>query len=66
MKIGIIGNMNNGNFSLMRYFRDLGFDAYLLLYSNDGKGNSKHFRPESDSWEIKKWNKYIIKTIQIY
>jgi len=63
MKIGIIGNMNNGNFSIMRYFRDLGFDAHLLLYSNDGKGNSNHFRPECDSWEIKKWNKFIVRTL---
>jgi glycosyltransferase involved in cell wall biosynthesis len=62
MKIGLIGNMNNNNFALMRYFRDLGADAHLLLYSNDGRGTLSHFRPESDSWEIEKWRPYIHQT----
>ena len=62
MKIGLIGNMNNNNFALMRYFRDLGADAHLLLYSNDGQGSLSHFKPESDSWEIDKWQPYIHQT----
>ena len=39
MKIALLGNMNNNNFALLRYFRDLGFDAHLLLFKNDGTGN---------------------------
>ncbi len=62
MKVGIIGNMNNNHFSLMRYFRDLGIDAYLLLYTNDGSGSLSHFVPENDTWEIEKWMQYIIQT----
>jgi len=62
MKIGLIGNMNNNNFALMRYFRDLGEDAHLLLYTNDGQGTLNHFKPESDTWEIEKWLPYIHQT----
>lgn len=57
-KIAILGNMNNNHFSLMRYMRDLGLDAYLLLYVNE----ISHFMPECDSWDIKKWEPYIIQT----
>ncbi len=63
MKIGLIGNMNNNNFAIMRYFRDLGADAHLLLYENDGKGGLSHFKPECDTWEIDKWLPYIHQTI---
>ena len=62
MKIGFIGNMNNNNFSLMRYFRDLGVDAHLLLASNDGEAGASHFKPESDTWEIERWQPYIHQT----
>jgi hypothetical protein len=62
MKIALIGNMNNCNFAIMRYFRDLGADAHLLLYSNDGKGLSDHFRPECDTWNIDRWSPYIHQT----
>jgi hypothetical protein len=62
MKIALIGNMNNANFALMRYFRDLGCDAHLLLYSNDGQGALGHFRPESDTWQIERWQPYIHQT----
>jgi hypothetical protein len=62
MKIGLIGNMNNNNFALMRYFRDLGADAHLLLYKNDGQGTLSHFTPEADTWEIEKWAPYIHQT----
>ena len=63
MKIALIGNMNNNNFALMRYFRDLGADAHLLLYSNDGKDASSHFTPESDTWQIEKWSPFIHPTV---
>ena len=62
MKIGLIGNMNNNNFALMRYFRDLGADAHLLLYANDGQGSLSHFKPECDSWDIGRWQPYIHQT----
>ena len=63
MKVGLIGNMNNNNFSLMRYFRDLGVDAHLLLYANDGKEALSHFTPEADTWNIDKWSPFIHQTI---
>ena len=62
MKIALLGNMNNNNFALLRYFRDLGFDAHLLLFKNDGTGHSDHFKVESDTFEIKKWKPYIHQT----
>lgn len=62
MKIALIGNTNNNNFAMMRYFRDLGADAHLLLYKNDGHGPSSHFRPEYDTWDIDKWSPYIHQT----
>ena len=62
MKIALIGNMNNNNFAIMRYFRDLGVDAYLLLYKGDGSRTLSQFRPENDTWELDKWAPYIIQT----
>ena len=62
MKVALLGNMNNNHFSLMRYLRDLGIDASLLLYSSDGKGNNSHFKPESDTWNIDKWAPFIVHT----
>jgi hypothetical protein len=62
MKIGLIGNMNNNNFALMRYFRDLGVDAHLLLYLHDGTETLDHFTPEADTWSIEKWAPFIHKT----
>lgn len=64
-RIGIVGNMNNNGFAIMRYFRDLGADAHLLLYDNDGKGSLSHFAPENDSWEIDKWTPFIHRTDMI-
>lgn len=59
MKVAFLGNMNNNNFSLMRYFRDLGVDAHLLPFANDGVGTLTHFTPENDTWDIEKWRPYI-------
>jgi hypothetical protein len=60
MKIALMGNTCNNNFSLMRYFRDLGHDAHLFLYSNEGYANENPIHnPEWDTWEILKWGKYI-------
>lgn len=58
----MLGNMNNNNFSLMRYFRDIGIDAHLLLSSNDGVSISSHFKPDSDTFEINKWKPFIHQT----
>ena len=63
MKIGLIGNMNNANFAIMRYFRDMGADAHLLLYANDGQKSLSHFKPESDTWSMEKWQPYIHQTL---
>jgi len=57
MKIACIGNMNNNNFALMRYLRDLGADAHLLLFENE----FEHFLPTHDTWEIERWNLFIHK-----
>ena len=62
MKIALIGNMNNNNFTLLRYFRDLGLDTHLLLVRSDGEKSSDHFKIESDTFELDKWKPYIHKT----
>jgi len=62
MKIGLIGNMNNANFAIMRYFRDLGADAHLLLYANDGQKALSHFKPECDTWSMDKWQPFVHRT----
>jgi hypothetical protein len=62
MKIAILGNMNNNGFALMRYFRDLGADAHLLLYKNDGEKTLEHFKPENDTFNIEKWCHFIHQT----
>lgn len=59
MKVALIGNMNNNNFSIMRYLRDLEIDAHLLLMKNDYTKAQTHFAPESDTWEPEKWNPFI-------
>jgi glycosyltransferase involved in cell wall biosynthesis len=61
-RIAFIGNMNNNNFAMMRFFRDLGADAHLLLYLNDGEGASSHFSPESDTWSLERWRPFIRRT----
>lgn len=62
MKIAFLGNMNNNNFSLLRYCIDLGHEAHLYLFANDGRLNGSHFDWKNDTWNTKKWNKYIIQT----
>jgi glycosyltransferase involved in cell wall biosynthesis len=62
MKVAFLGNMNNNNFALMRYFRDLGIDAHLLLFSNDGVGCLEHFKPEDDTFNLNKWSYFIHQT----
>ena len=59
MKIALIGNMNNNNFSLMRYFCDLGINVNLILMSDDGIGELSHFHPSSDTWNFNKYKDRI-------
>lgn len=59
MKIGLIGNMNNNNFALLRYLLDLGADADLILMSDDGVGPLAHFAPSDDTWNFSKWQPHI-------
>ncbi len=58
MRVALIGNMNNNFFSLMRYLRDAGVDAELLLFADE----INHFLPEHDTWEIGKWKPFIKQT----
>jgi len=59
-KIALIGNTCNNNFSILRYFRDLGYEADLFLYSNEGHTNENPIHnPEWDTWEINKWVNFI-------
>jgi hypothetical protein len=44
--VALIGNMNNAHFSLVRYLRDRGVDAHLLLLDNE----LEHFGPASDTY----------------
>lgn len=59
MRIALLGNMNNGNFAMLRYFRDLGVQADLLQFADDGVGPLAHFSPECDTWSMEKWAPYI-------
>ena len=61
-KLALIGNMNNNNFSLLRYFRDAGVDAHLLLYNNDGQASCSHFRPQDDTFNYSVWKPFIHRT----
>jgi hypothetical protein len=75
MKIALLGNTCQNNFSLMRYMRNNGVDAHLFLFSNEGSyggkvfqnvdgvgyiaSNNPQYNPEWDTWEIEKWQNYI-------
>ena len=43
---------------MMRYFRDLGVEAYLFKFANE----ASHFQPHCDTYEYERWEKYIIQT----
>lgn len=49
IKIGLLGNMNNNNYSLLRYLIDENFDVELLIFNN----NPKIFNPKNDTYENK-------------
>jgi glycosyltransferase involved in cell wall biosynthesis len=48
MKVACIGNMNNMLFSLVRFLRDRGVEADLLLEANE----YPHFHPSHDSFDL--------------
>lgn len=62
MKVALIGNMNNNNFAMLRYFRDLGVDAHLFLYEEDGRFASAHFAHTSDTHYPEKYDAHITRT----
>ena len=37
MKVALIGNTCNNNFAFWRYLLDLGINAHLFLYSDEGR-----------------------------
>lgn len=45
-RVCFLGNMNNNHFAMVRYLRDRGIDAYLLLFDDD----VLHFSPFADSY----------------
>ncbi len=48
MKVACIGNTNNNFFSLVRYLRDRGIGAELLLLDNE----ADHFHPSADTFDV--------------
>lgn len=56
-KIAIIGNMNNGHYTLMRYLLDESFDCDLLLFNNE----ISHFSPQSDTFINDKYHNRVKK-----
>lgn len=48
MKVALLGNMNNNHFALVRYLRDRGIDADLLLFNNE----IDHFHPACDTYSL--------------
>ena len=62
MKVALIGNMNNNNFAMLRYFRDLGLDAHLFLFEEDGRFASAHFAHTSDTHFVQKYAAHITRT----
>ena len=51
--------MNNNGFALLRYLKDLGEDAYLLLFRDDETGFSSHFSIKADTWDYEKWKPFV-------
>ena len=60
IKVGLLGNTCNNNFSLLRYLRDLGVDAHLFLFSNEGEYDLNRINsPERDTWNFPRWQDFI-------
>ncbi len=56
LKVALIGNMNNNHFALIRYLRDIGIEAELLLFQDE----YEHFHPSCDTF-IDEYNNYTKK-----
>jgi len=54
IKVLLIGNMNNNNFSIMRYLRDLGIDAHLFLMNNDYTKTLTYLPPKKKLRDLKR------------
>jgi hypothetical protein len=48
VRIGCLGNMNNNHFAIVRYLRDRGMDAELLLFDHE----FDHFMPAADTFDL--------------
>lgn len=49
MRVALLGNTCNNNSAFLKYLIDLGIDAHLFLYSNEGKESSNPIH--SPSWD---------------
>jgi hypothetical protein len=58
-KIRLLGNMNNNNFSILRYFRALGVDCQLFLYKDECIGSFSHFHPSQDTFNYEDFRPFI-------
>ena len=61
MSILILGNMNNNGFVWLRYLVDLGIDAKLVLFLDDGAALSSHFGLESDTWNLDRYSDKMVR-----
>lgn len=48
VRVAFLGNMNNNHFAMVRFLRDCGIDADLLLFENE----YAHFHPSADTYEL--------------
>jgi len=59
-RIGLLGNTNNNNFALLRYFHDLGYDVTLILFDDDGANRNSHFIPQNDTFRWNFWRDSVV------
>ncbi len=60
MKVALIGNTCNNNFAFLRYLLDLGINAHLFLYSDEGRDDSNPIHsPLWDSFSAQNLEKNI-------
>ncbi|MBO3699752.1 glycosyltransferase [Roseivirga sp. E12] len=62
MKVAFVDNLNNNFFSMVRYFRNEGVDAYLYTTSSTALDSTNaHFSCENDTFQNVKELDYILK-----
>lgn len=60
MKVALIGNTCNNNFAFLRYLLDLGINAHLFLYSDEGRDDSNPIHsPLWDSFSAQNLEKHF-------